>query len=108
MNNFIISDSAVKKISDLNSSELNPSMLRIRVESGGCNGMRYKIELTHLRSKDDILLTKKGVKVVIDKLSIDFLKDSELIYVNEIGNSSFLINNPRSKSRCGCGSSFSF
>ncbi|MSO13485.1 HesB/IscA family protein [Rickettsiales endosymbiont of Trichoplax sp. H2] len=108
MNEFSISQKAADKINMLNSKESKPQMFRIKVEGGGCNGLKYQIGFTDSKNNDDFEYDKDGACVVIDKISIEFLKNSELEYVEELGNSSFVINNPNSKSSCGCGSSFSF
>ena len=108
MYNFVVSESAAKRINCLNSKELNSQMLRVMVEGGGCNGLKYQIGLTDLKNSDDVIFTKDGANVVVDKISINYLKDSQLEYVEELGNASFVVKNPNSKSSCGCGSSFSF
>ena len=45
--------------------------------------------------------------ILIDKTSADLLKGSEVDFVKELIGDSFKINNPQSKSSCGCGVSFS-
>ena len=45
--------------------------------------------------------------IIIDKNSADLLKGSEVDYVKELIGDTFKINNPQSKSSCGCGVSFS-
>jgi len=107
MNNYIVSESAAKRINRLNVGESKPQMLRVRVEGGGCNGMKYQVGLVDSKSSDDLVFTNDGASVVVDKISIDYLKDSELEYVEDLGNASFVIKNPNSKSSCGCGASFS-
>ena len=46
-------------------------------------------------------------KILIDKTSADLLKGSEIDFVKELIGDQFKINNPQSKSSCGCGVSFS-
>ena len=46
-------------------------------------------------------------KLKIDKQSANLLKGSEIDYVKELIGESFKINNPQTKSSCGCGVSFS-
>ena len=46
--------------------------------------------------------------VVVDKSSLDLLKGSEIDFAEELIGSSFKISNPKTKSSCGCGISFSF
>ena len=108
MSDFILSNSAVKKICNINYKTSNPLMLRIRIEGGGCNGMKYDITLTNRKTNNDIVFRKDGAQVVIDKVSMQFLEGSKLEYIDSLGSSSFVIKNMKSKSSCGCGSSFSF
>ena len=62
----------------------------------------------------NLLLTKKKIdddlnyqNILIDKTSADLLKGSEVDYVSELIGEQFKINNPQTKSSCGCGVSFS-
>lgn len=106
MTKFMIADSAVKRINNLTSTQLGPLMLRVLVEGGGCNGMKYHIELTSIKNTDDLVFTTQGATVLIDKLSINFLQNSTLEYIEDLGSASFIVRNPNIKSNCGCGSSF--
>ena len=49
----------------------------------------------------------KNDMVVIDKLSLNYLKDSILDYQETLIEKSFKIKNPNAQSSCGCGISFS-
>ena len=51
---------------------------------------------------------KNGEKVVIDSVSLPYLKDSTIDFSDEIIGAKFTIENPNAKSSCGCGTSFSF
>ena len=48
------------------------------------------------------------VSVVIDKSSLNMLKGSQIDFSEELIGTSFKISNPKTKSSCGCGISFSF
>ena len=48
-----------------------------------------------------------GVKLYVDPLSVQYLEDTEIDYVEGVHGSGFKFNNPNSKGSCGCGSSFS-
>ena len=105
---FLLSDRASTKINLVNASTQNPEYLRIKVNGGGCNGFKYHIVFTNEKSKEDVVFEKNGAKVVIDNISLKFLIGAELDYIEKLGYQSFTINNPNSKSRCGCGTSFSY
>lgn len=80
------------------------SLLRIYVDSGGCAGYQYIFSLisTEEMQSDDTRIDA----VVIDKMSIPFLKNCTLDYVSDLSGASFVIKNPGAKSSCGCGQSF--
>ena len=82
-------------------------VLRIAVEGGGCSGFQYEIALDEINS-DDWVAEKNGEKVVIDSVSLPYLKDSTIDFSDEIIGAKFTIENPNAKSSCGCGTSFSF
>ena len=50
----------------------------------------------------------KHENIVIDKSSLEMLKGSQVDFAQELIGSSFKISNPKTKSSCGCGVSFSF
>ena len=55
----------------------------------------------------DMTIVKKGVTMVIDPMSLGYLVDGEVDYVEGLEGSRFLVNNPNATTTCGCGSSFS-
>ena len=82
---------------------------RVKVQTGGCNGFSYEffVDETDL-NKDDVAHKLNYGSLVIDSISITFLKNSILDYVDEIGHSGFKVINPDVKNMCGCGISFDF
>ena len=82
-------------------------MLRISVDAGGCNGFQYLYSIDNKIMEDDIVIEDNLAKIVIDKLSIDFIKDATVDYKDEIMRSGFVIDNPNIDSSCGCKISFS-
>ena len=110
--NFTISDNAATRIEQVASSGKHINFFRLRVEGGGCSGFQY--EFSFLNNKDeinadeDIIISKNDANVVIDKISLDFVKGSELDFKKELIGSYFTVKNPNAASSCGCGISFSF
>ena len=79
--------------------------LRIHVEAGGCSGMEYGMAFDEKKADDEVV-AQDGVEVVIDPLSLSFLKGSTVDYMDDLTGSGFKINNPNVHSTCGCGRSF--
>ena len=105
--NFEILDSAVKQIEKIVESEKKNTHLRIEVLGGGCAGFSYKIDLDNEINREDIVLSKNGIKILINKAFIPYLDGSSIEFVDELIGKSFKINNPNATSSCGCGVSFS-
>jgi iron-sulfur cluster assembly accessory protein len=82
-------------------------MLRIAVTGGGCSGFQYNFAIDDARADDDLVVERDGATVLIDPMSLDFLKGAEIDFVDDLIGQSFKINNPNATSSCGCGTSFS-
>tara|TARA_B100001540_G_scaffold266726_1_gene247917 strand:- start:196 stop:513 length:318 start_codon:yes stop_codon:yes gene_type:complete len=96
-------DKAIKQINSLLSTKDKGSFFRIAIKGGGCSGFQYDFSFDKNAQKDDLI----HQNILIDKASADLLKGSEVDYVEELIGNSFKINNPQTKSSCGCGVSFS-
>ncbi|MGP1276221.1 MAG: iron-sulfur cluster insertion protein ErpA [Caulobacterales bacterium] len=81
--------------------------LRVAVVGGGCSGFSYQFHLETDRAEDDLAIERDGATVLIDEMSVDFLKGSEIDYVDELIGAAFRIHNPNATAACGCGTSFS-
>lgn len=101
-----VTDSAARRIAFLASREQLPSMLRVAVLGGGCSGFQYNFDFDARRNDDDLVIEKNGATVLIDSTSLEFIKGSEIDYVEEMVGASFQVRNPNATSSCGCGSSF--
>ena len=96
-------DKAIKQINHLLSKKDKGSYFRIAIKGGGCSGFQYDFSYD-LNINDDDLIQNN---ILIDEKSADLLKGSEIDFVDELIGESFKINNPQTKSSCGCGVSFS-
>ena len=54
----------------------------------------------------DLVIDKGDVRVVVDSMSLEFLRGAQVDYVDELIGSAFRISNPNAQSSCGCGTSF--
>ena len=94
---------AVERINSLVTKKPQGTFFRIAVKGGGCSGFKYDFTFDNTIQKDDL----KHENIVIDKSSLKILSGSKIEYTNELIGSSFKITNPKTKSSCGCGISFS-
>ncbi len=81
--------------------------LRVTVSGGGCSGFQYVFALDADRGEDDIAIERDGATVVVDSLSLGYMKGSELDFVDDLIGASFRVKNPQATAACGCGTSFS-
>lgn len=100
-----LSDSCVKKLKQICDDK---SFLRIIVEGGGCSGFQYKFDIDTKMQEDDLTFGSNSAKVVIDKVSMEFVDGATVDYHTELIKSGFrIIGNPKAEQGCSCGASFS-
>tara|TARA_S200000501_G_C20773044_1_gene721444 strand:- start:550 stop:900 length:351 start_codon:yes stop_codon:yes gene_type:complete len=101
------SESAAIKVSQLIEEEGNPDLkLRVFVQGGGCSGFQYGFTFDEIANDDDTVMSKKGVQLLIDSMSYQYLVGAEIDYKEDLEGSQFVIKNPNATTTCGCGSSF--
>ena len=98
------SQKAVEKINRLISKKPSGTFFRISVKGGGCSGFKYDFSFDTNLGNDDL----KHENIIIDKSSLKMLEGSSVDFTEELIGTSFKISNPKTKSSCGCGISFSF
>ena len=102
-----ITDNAAEKVKALMVQEAEEDLaLRIAVRPGGCSGFQYSIYFDDEINDDDEVVETKGVKVLIDAMSVPYIMGSEFDYVDGLTGAGFAVNNPNVSGGCGCGSSF--
>ena len=105
---LIFTDSAAAKVADLVAEEGNPELkLRVFVQGGGCSGFQYGFTFDELVNEDDTQMSKIGVTLLIDAMSLQYLMGAEIDYKEDLQGAQFVIKNPNASTTCGCGSSFS-
>lgn len=81
--------------------------LRVWVAGGGCSGLSYGMALDDAEPEEgDVVFADKGVNIIVDSLSLKYLKGSHVDYVDDVLGGGFKIENPNATKSCGCGSSF--
>ena len=99
---------AIVKLQEMIAEENNPALkLRVFVQGGGCSGFQYGFTFDEVKNEDDFDWDFDGVNVVVDSMSLQYLQDAEVDYVEDNMGANFVIKNPNATSTCGCGSSFS-
>jgi iron-sulfur cluster assembly protein len=82
--------------------------LRLGIKRTGCSGYAYVVNYADTVESGDTVFEDHGVKVVVDAGSLEFVDGTEVDFVRHGLNEAFKFRNPRAKSECGCGESFSF
>lgn len=90
----------------LKSRQMEGQALRVFVQGGGCSGYQYGMALEPNPRETDMVLEQHGVRVVVDEVSMNYLRGANIDYVNDVMASGFKIENPNASSSCGCGHSF--
>lgn len=95
---------AVKNI--LAERKLEGYALRVYVAGGGCCGVNFGMALDNNFRDVDTTLDINGVKVVVDEVSIDYLRGASIDFVNDpVRGAGFAVDSPNAKgSECSCGS----
>ena len=103
-----LTESAQNKIAELFDEEGNPDLkLRTFVQGGGCSGMQYGFTFDEIINEDDFEIPVGRIKLLVDSVSMQYLTEATIDYVEDTMGSSFSIKNPNAVTTCGCGSSFS-
>ncbi len=98
---------AARRIGEILRTEPIGSMLRVRVEGGGCSGFQYKFDVERAKAADDLIIAQDGPVVMIDPISLRYLAGAEIDFVDDLIGAAFKISNPNATASCGCGISFS-
>ena len=102
-----VSERAAKRIGEILKGEPAGTMLRVSVEGGGCSGFQYKFDMERAKAADDLVISRDNAVVLIDPMSVNYMAGSEIDFVDDLIGASFKVNNPKAKTSCGCGTSFS-
>ena len=94
---------ANEQIEKIISQDQLKKFFRISVKGGGCSGFKYDFSFDNKINNQDIVFGK----AIIDSTSLDIISGSVIDFKKEMIGESFVINNPKASSSCGCGLSFS-
>jgi iron-sulfur cluster assembly accessory protein len=104
-----VTEMAAGKIQELLTEENRLGAgLRVFVQGGGCSGFQYGLMIDEGQGDEaaDQVFEVNGVRLLVDPISLRYLKGAEVDFVDNSMGGGFTIKNPNAKSTCGCGSSF--
>ncbi len=102
-----LTETAAGKVKELLTKEGRDDIaLRVAVSPGGCSGLRYAMYLDDQLTEKDETLDQFGVKIVVDKMSVPYLSQATVDFVDSLEQSGFTIDNPAAQGGCACGNSF--
>jgi iron-sulfur cluster insertion protein len=78
--------------------------LRIFVQGGGCSGFQYGFAFDEKKDGDTVI-EAGTVKILVDSYSAPYLEGATVDYVEDLRGAGFVVQNPKAKGTCGCGSS---
>jgi iron-sulfur cluster assembly protein len=98
-----LSDNALLRLRELRNKN-NKRFVRLDIKGGGCAGFEYQWSYSDEEQQndcviDEVLLVSRDYELYLLGLELDYTYDDF--------ESMFKFNNPKAKSTCGCGTSFS-
>jgi iron-sulfur cluster assembly accessory protein len=98
---------AVDKIRSLMAEKnLTGYGLRVFVAGGGCSGLQYGMAFEGNPLETDSIAEVDGVRIIVDPVSLDYVRGASIDFVDNLMGGGFRIDNPNAVSTCGCGHSF--
>jgi iron-sulfur cluster assembly accessory protein len=100
-----MSASAARRLSKILGAD-EGAALRVSVKGGGCSGFQYAFDIEKARADDDLVIERDGAVILVDPVSLEYMKGSEVDFVDDLMGQSFKVKNPNAIASCGCGVSF--
>ncbi|HXJ63930.1 MAG TPA: iron-sulfur cluster insertion protein ErpA [Actinomycetota bacterium] len=102
-----LTETAATKVKELLEEEGRSDIaLRVAVQPGGCSGLRYAMYLDDQMGDSDVAEEQHGVRLVIDRMSVPYISEAKIDFVDTLEASGFTIDNPVATGTCACGNSF--
>jgi iron-sulfur cluster insertion protein len=102
-----LTPAAAARVAAIAAKQGKPAILRLSVEGGGCSGFQYKFGMAEEVADDDSVTETDGVQLVVDSISLDLVRGSQVDFIDNLGGAHFAVTNPNAAAGCGCGTSFS-
>ena len=81
--------------------------VRVTVNSGGCSGLTYNMDISSEEQPNDQVFEDKGIRLVTDLKSFLYLHNTTLDFSGGLEGKGFHFVNPNASRTCACGESFS-
>jgi iron-sulfur cluster assembly protein len=102
-----LTEPAANRVRDFLESRGHGVGLCVGVKKTGCNGFAYVVNYADNIEPADVVFEDRGVRVVVDKKSLELIDGTEVDFIKEGLNEAFRFRNPNVSGECGCGESFS-
>lgn len=104
---FSVTEKAAEFIKTELQAQNVPNSVRISIIGGGCSGFQYQIDFDTEERMGDIKNTFFGLDVLVDPVSMGYLKQATVDYKSGLNGSGLVFDNPGVQRTCGCSKSFS-
>ncbi|MGD9896263.1 MAG: HesB/IscA family protein [Candidatus Methylacidiphilaceae bacterium] len=102
-----LTDAAADRLRSFIQGKPEEVAFRIGLTRSGCAGWSYVLEKAETVSAGDRLFESRGIRIVVAAESLPLLDGLLLDYSRKPFAEGFAFHNPKAKSECGCGQSFS-
>lgn len=103
---IVLSERAARHFAAQLSKRTGAAAVRLGVRPAGCSGSRYQIDYADAIGTSDAVFESAGIRIVVDSLSLPFLRGTRLDIVPEGLGQRVRFDNPNARQTCGCGESF--
>lgn len=96
---FSVSPAAAQAVrAILTERKLDGYALRVFVSGGGCCGVQFGMALDNNIRDVDTAFDAEGIKLVVDEVSMDYLRGASVDYVNDpVRGAGFVVDSPNAK-----------
>ena len=102
-----LTESAAGKVKELLVEEGRSDIaLRVAVQPGGCSGCGTRCTWTTSSRRRTSPRSSSASAIVIDRMSVPYLSEAKIDFVDSLEASGFTIDNPVAQGSCACGHSF--
>jgi iron-sulfur cluster assembly protein len=101
-----LSPTAIQAVRDLIAQRNldNAYALRVYVAGRSCSGLQYGMSLDNEPAETDVTFENEGIKVLVDNVSIQYMRGATINFIDDERGKGFLVENPNALPACDCGS----